>query len=467
MTQLYAIIQPIRRLGIQVWLFWCLGSLSACTQSTSISAKENAAVSIVKHPEWSVHANIYEVNLRQYTPGGTFAEFENHLPRLQEMGVRILWFMPIHPIGEVNRKGRLGSYYSVKDYRAVNPEFGTLEEFKALVEKIHSLDMYVLIDWVANHTALDNPLAVQHPDWYTKDEQENFVPPVPDWSDVIDLNYDNQELREYMIDVMKFWVQDTDIDGFRCDVAGMVPTDFWNEVRVELDRIKPVFLLAEWETPELHEQAFDMTYSWELYRLMNSIAKGEKSAAHIDAQLKKEASEYPASAYRMIFTSNHDENSWNGTVYERLGKAANTFAVLAGTLPGMPLIYSGQEAGLNKRLAFFEKDLIEWRKHDLADLYQKLLHLKTKNRALWNGEQGGAVQRIRTSNDEAVLAFVREKEGHKVLVILNLTDQEQAVTLSSAQLAGAYQDVFAEQPRTFEAQTSLNLQPWAYLVYAK
>ncbi|MCK4548385.1 MAG: alpha-amylase, partial [Candidatus Eisenbacteria sp.] len=426
----------ILRLGrASIMLTVCITLLSllvfSCEpkQTTPAKTAQPKVTSQVVHPLWSHNAGIYEVNVRQYSPGGTFAEFEKHLPRLKEMGIGILWFMPVHPIGEAKRKGTLGSYYSIKDYYAVNPEFGTLEEFTSLVSKIHEMGMHVIIDWVPNHSAWDNPLTMEHPDWYTKDEDGNMVPPVPDWSDVVDFNYDNRELWDYMIEAMKFWVRDVDVDGFRCDVAGMVPPEFWDRVRAELDAIKPVFMLAEAESPDLHTKAFDMTYAWKSFGLLNRMAESPGMVSSLDTHLKQDANAYPPDAYRMRFTTNHDENSWNGTVWERLDGGVKTFAVLTMTLPGMPLVYSGQEAGLDHRLEFFEKDLIPWRDHELEDLYSTLLNLKKENQALWNGVQGGRLLRIRTSHDRFVFAFVREKEDDGVFVLLNLSPREWVVTL--------------------------------------
>ena len=420
----------------------------------------------VRHPEWSRNASIYEVNVRQYSPGGTFAEFEEHLPRLKEMGVGILWFMPIHPIGEKNRKGTLGSYYSVKDYYGVNPEFGAMEEFKQLVDKIHGMGMYVIIDWVANHAAWDNPLTEEHPDWFIRDIHGNLVPPVDDWSDVVDLNYGNPELWYYMIDAMRFWVEEVDIDGFRCDVAGMVPLDFWNVARARLDEVKPVFILAEWEAPEAHEYAFDMTYSWGLYHLMNRIAKGLLPASAVGIYLERDREIYSPDAYRMLFTSNHDENSWNGTVFERMGRVAPGLAVLSAALDGMPLVYSGQEAGLDKRLEFFEKDEIDWRQHEMGRLYETLLNLKKHNRALWNGIAGGRAQWVHTADDKAAFAFVRQQSGDRVFVVLNLTGEAKVVSFSGDSHYGTYKDVFSDEPVSVGAETQMNLDPWGFRVLA-
>ncbi|MCD4697158.1 MAG: alpha-amylase, partial [Bacteroidales bacterium] len=341
-----------------VAILFIAGSCKQQAKKTEhVSGKETS--NIASAPEWSKNANIYEVNIRQYTPEGTFKAFESHLPRLKNMGVNILWFMPIHPIGEKNRKGSLGSYYAVKDYKAVNPEFGTLKDFKSLVKTAHDMGFKVILDWVANHTSWDNQWIYDHPEWYSKDSLGQMIAPF-DWTDVADLNYDSKPLWDAMIDALKFWVTEADIDGYRCDVAGMVPTEFWERARKELDEIKPVFMLAEAEQADHHKSAFDMSYAWELHHIFNEIAKGKKTGDDLENYFVKNDSVYPSSAFRMTFITNHDENSWNGTVMERMGKTGLTFAMLSYTLPGMPLIYSGQEVGLNKRLEFFEKDKINW-----------------------------------------------------------------------------------------------------------
>ncbi len=416
----------------------------------------------VKHPAWSHNVSIYEVNTRQYTPEGTFNAFNPHIEELKELGIGIVWFMPINPIGEKNRKGSLGSYYSVKDYKAVNPEFGTLEDFKETVKKVHEAGMYVIIDWVANHTAWDNVWVKEHPDFYTKDSLGNFVPPVADWHDVIDLNYDNKELWTAMIDAMKYWVEECDIDGFRCDVAGMVPLNFWKTARTELDSVKKVFMLAEAEGPEFHE-AFDMTYSWNLLHLMNDLAKGKTSVQAVRDYFSKEESTYPADAYRMRFTTNHDENSWNGTVFERLGDAAETFDVFTCVIKGMPLVYTGQEAGLNKRLKFFDKDTVEWSKSKYRLLYTDLLNEKTKNRALWNGDEGGRMIPVKSGKDE-VFAFVRQSGENKVYAIFNFSDKTVRTELSSDQIAGEYMNPFSEKKTRIRSKEWLELQPWDYRI---
>jgi glycosidase len=421
----------------------------------------------VIHPDWSYNKTIYEVNIRQYTKSGTFNDFNKHLPELKQMGVGILWIMPVNPIGEKNRKGALGSYYSVKDYLAVNPEFGSMDDFKNLVKNIHSMGMHVIIDWVANHTAWDNNLTKTHPDYYKKDPEGNFIAPVKDWTDVIALNYDNKELRTYMINALKFWVGECGVDGFRCDVADMIPTSFWDEVRKELNKIKPIFLLAEAEKPELQVKAFDMTYSWNVYNLMNRIALGKSNASDFYKYFKQEETLYPADDFRMRFTTNHDENSWNGTEFEHLGDAASTFATLTFLIPGMPLIYSGQETGLHKRLNFFARDPIEWKKSPFRNLYTKLVKLKLDNKAIWNGKEGGKITAVSLPGDTAVYSFIREKGNSKIFAVFNLSNQMVEKNLTSDILSGSYKNYFSGQNISFTNKEIFKLKPWEYMVFIK
>ncbi|MBE0572935.1 MAG: alpha-glucosidase C-terminal domain-containing protein [Ignavibacteriaceae bacterium] len=417
-------------------------------------------------PDWSYNNAIYEVNIRQYTEEGTIKAFEKHLPRLKELGADILWLMPIHPIGEKNRKGTLGSYYSVKDYKAVNPEFGTLEEFKSLVKMIHKMGMYVIIDWVANHTAWDHQWIEEHPEFYTQDSLGNIISPNHDWTDVADLNFDNRELWSEMIDALKSWVEKCDIDGYRCDVAGMVPTEFWIEARTELEKVKHVFMLAEWDTPEVH-LAFDMTYDWDLHHILNGIAKEEKTVIDLIEHLNNDVEEFPANAFRMQFTSNHDENSWNGTEFERLGDGVEAFAVLTCLIPDMPLVYSGQEAGNNKRLSFFEKDLVDWKDDKLFDIYSRLFQLKKNNKALQNGTLGGEMTYIKSSDEKNIFAFSRSVEKDKVLALFNLSNKPVEVELTGESLLGNFKNYFTGKLETFSGKESFELNPWEYRVYTK
>ena len=314
------------------------------------------------HPEWSRSATIYQINQRHLTPEGTFRAAEAHLPRIRDLGIDIVWLMPVHPIGELNRKGVLGSPYAVQDYLGVNPEFGTLEDLRHFVDTAHGLGLRVILDWVANHTAWDNPLVEEHPDWYARDWKGDLRPtPWWDWDDIIDLDYDNPDLRRYMTEAMKFWVRDVDVDGFRCDVAGFVPVDFWDNVRRELDEIKPVFMLAEWESRDLHVRAFDMTYGWSWNETLHKIAHGKADVEALKVYYAWNDRFYQRDAYRMLFVSNHDKNAWEGTEYEQFGDALPAAIVLSVVGEGIPLVYNGQEAGSDKRLEFFAKDVITWR----------------------------------------------------------------------------------------------------------
>lgn len=426
-------------------------------------SQDQKPVTGISHPDWSRNKVIYELNVRQFSTSGTFKAVELRLASIKDLGVGIIWLMPIQPIGEKNRKGVLGSYYSVKDYLKINPEFGTMEDFKKLVNRIHELGMYVIIDWVANHTAWDNALTQSHPEWFNRDSLGNLIPPVEGWQDVVDLNYDNKELWTYMIEAMKFWVREGDVDGFRCDVAEMVPIEFWNRAGKELNTVKPVFMLAEGEQPWLNEKAFDMTYSWNIFHAMNKIAAGQKSARYIDTLLWQEEKDYPANALRMRFTSNHDENSWNGTVFERYGGGVETFAVLSATLPGVPMIYSGQEAGMDKRLKFFDRDPIEWRINNYRRFYRRLLGLYPVNPALHKG----AMEKLATDNDDFVYAFVRSSGSKKVVVILNLSAREQKAHIRSSAIDGKMLNYFSGHRVDYDGEHDFILKPWEYHVYLK
>lgn len=418
-------------------------------------------------PEWSKNSIMYEVNIRQYTKEGTFKAFEKHLERIKELGVDIIWFMPIHEIGELNRKGSLGSYYSVKDYKSINPEFGTIEDFNSLVKKIHDLDMKVIIDWVANHTSFDHIWVEEKKfDWYNLDSNGNLQPPNgTDWWDVADLNYDNSAMKDEMIECMKFWVENSNIDGYRCDVADWVPIDFWNQCRKELDKIKDVFMLAEAENPELHKDAFDMTYGWHLHFVMNEIANGNKNSLDILDYLNNKSKDFPNDAYRLHFTSNHDENSWKGSTIERLGNSLKTFAALTVTLEGMPLIYNGQEANLSKRLKFFEKDSIDWKNYELSEFYKNLFAMKKNNQALWNGKYGGNIELISNENDSINLCFIRQKEKNKVVSFYNLSNDSTVCNVESKNLNGIYYDYETKKEVTFNDKEKISLSPWEFKIY--
>lgn len=485
-----------RYLLLNLTVFSFFFSCETAEKTEDSSTAEALAFEMPRLPDWHKNATIYEVNLRQYTPEGTFNAFATHLPRLKEMGVDILWLMPIHPVSLVKRKGELGSPYAVGDYLDVNPDIGTMDDFKALLEAIHDQGMYCIIDWVPNHTGWDNPWITAHPNWYTQDADGNIVDPLnPEtgeswgWTDVADLNYDNPDMRRGMIDAMTFWVKDIGIDGFRVDVAHSVPLDFWEDCNKELYQIKPLFMLAEAAIPDRRNSGgFVMDYAWEMHHLLNEIAKYQganrsdnkqlvqgnlvegkdqhmepKTALDIDTILAKNQEEYQQ-GYFMHFTSNHDENSWAGTEFERMGDGHLAFAVLTATFDGMPLLYSGMESAMDKQLEFFKKDDIEWGDYQYAPFYQKLFGLKHRNEALWNGDAGGALVKIPTGNDENIYAFTREKNGDKVVVIINLSAEEQALKLTGDHFEGTYSDLFSGKETTLTKDWATKMAPWTYRV---
>ena len=414
--------------------------------------------------EWADNSVIYEVNIRQYTPEGTFNAFVEHLPRLKELGVDVLWIMPIHPISEKNKKGSLGSYYAVADYKGVNPAFGTVADFNNLVEAAHSKGMKVIIDWVANHSGCDNRWTVEHPEYYTKDSTGNFVSPY-DWTDTYELDYSNPDLRKAMIDAMTYWVSELDIDGFRCDVAYEVPTDFWNEARAALDAVKPVFMLAEAEHPELNEKAFDMSYNWPLKNLMAEIASGKTTSPSyaLDSLFTLQQTKFPDSTLFMNHITNHDLNSWEGTEFDRLKGGVKAFAVLTYTVPGMPLLYTAQETGLNRAIQFFEKDPVEsWEKNEWFGFYSALNNLKRTNVALDSYGKWSDVKRFEADN-KALYAYQREAADNGVFVIMNLSDESVPVALTEMPALDGYTNVFAPQ----DNQLPETLQPWGYCVMVK
>ena len=426
----------MRHFGKSVWLGTAL-ALTAPATAPAADLPLTEGVSQVRHPAWAAHATIYEVNIRQYTPQGTFRAFEAHLPRLRRMGIDVLWIMPINPISKQQRKGTLGSPYAISDYRAVNPEFGDLNDFRHLVRAAHAQGFKVILDWVANHTGWDNVWVTQHPDWYKRNaagELEGYhYTDLSDhhqevWADVIGLDYSKPAVRAGMIDAMRYWLKNADIDGFRCDVAWTLPVDFWDQARAELDQVKPVFMLAEADTPEMQAHAFDMTYDWTLYHLLIKVARGQADARDLAALYTQPPRRYPVGAYRMTFTSDHDENSWNGTDRELYGQGADAMAVLAATLPGMPLVYSGQEDALDRRLKFFDHDPITWGTFPRAALYRHLIALKHIHPALASGMEPGNLVLIDTG-DPHIFAFRRITGRDRVRVAVNLSAKPAHVTL--------------------------------------
>lgn len=443
-------------------------AVTACTTPAPVSQTETpryapAPYVQVAHPDWATDAVIYQINTRQFTSEGTFRAAQEQLPRLKELGVDILWLMPIHPIGEVNRKGTLGSPYAIKDYFGVNPEFGTEDDFRAFVDAAHAQGLNVILDWVANHTAWDNPLATEHPDWYETDWKGDFHPtPWTDWADIIDLDYSNSELRAYKTRALKYWVEEFDVDGYRADVAGFVPLDFWETARAELNDIKPVFMLAEWQQRDLHRNAFDTTYAWAWKEAAQRIAKGQSDAGDLRGYLSEQISTWPLDAYRMLYTENHDQNAWDGSTRDIYGDAYHAMLTLSFVTEGIPLIHNGQEVGNQNQLEFFERDPIAWGdyQHPDGDLIKQLIEIKTANQALHNGASGGRIIPVSTDNPSQILSFAREKNGNRVLVLFNLSSTMASFSVTDGPAEGAWTDVFTGTGMDIDVGAETTLAPW-------
>jgi glycosidase len=424
------------------------------------------------HPEWSLDDVVYELNTRQFTREGTFAAATTHLDRLKELGVDLIWVMPIYPIGVEGRKGELGSYYAISDYKGVNPEFGTMDDFKGFVKEVHSRGMKIILDWVANHTSPD-ALWSQNKEWYRRDSLGNFVV-MYDWTDIAPLDYSNRDMRAAMIDAMSFWVRETGIDGFRCDVAHEIPADFWNEATAALETIRPdIFMLAEAEKPELQERAFDAYYGWELHSRLNGVFTGTQNADSI-RRFQARHDERFKQGFPMLFTSNHDENSWSGTEFERMGDAAPILAALTYVLPGMPLIYNGQEVGFNRRLEFFVKDSIDWTEAGgFTALYRSLNRLRHTNRALWSNGAGGSTRWLDDGARPEVLSIVRETGNNVVVALFNLSPKRVDVSVADKVFNGEFVEFSPVAPDgrgprvTLAATSTIELGPWGYKIYSR
>jgi glycosidase len=411
---------------------------------------------------WAKSSAVYEVNVRQFTKEGTFSAFSKHLPRLKEMGITVLWFMPVTPISQKERQGTLGSYYACSSYTAINPEFGTLEDFKNLVEEAHSLGLKVIIDWVANHTGCDHSWTTGHPDWYVKDDAGNFTER-NGWKDVIDLDFDSSDMRSAMVDAMKYWINECGIDGFRCDMAHLVPLDFWKDARAQCDQLKPLFWLAECEVVSYHD-VFDATYAWWWMHVTEEYAKTNDSLNTVRDVLHA-YTQYPSGAQKLFFTANHDENSWNGTEYEKYKTTAIAWAVFTCTWNGIPLVYSGQESPNKKRLAFFEKDTIEWNEPlEMEGFYTALLSLRKRNKAL----TGGETFILPSQYDNQLMAYLRKQDEDVVLVILNVSAQDRLkVDVEHEWLHGNFKNVFSGLDFSFDGKASFELQAGEYIVYER
>ena len=428
------------------------------------------------------NAVIYEVNIRQYSEQGTFEEFTKDIPMLKELGVKIIWAMPIFPISKTKRKATggdfayliedkekrdkmLGSYYAVSDYGKINPEFGTIDDFRNLVDTAHENGMYVILDWVPNHTGWDHEWITTNPEYYTQNENGEIIDPInPDsgeswgWADVADLNYDNKNMRSEMIDEMLYWIKDENIDGFRCDVASAVPLDFWEEAISKIRDEKDVFMLAEAEEPELvkGKRLFDMVYAWERHHIFNEMANEENAIEIWDKIMEKESERFESDDILMSFVTNHDENSWNGTIRERMGDASELLTALSYLSPGMPLIYSGQEYDLDHRLLFFEKDEIPKTKKIMWPLLQKLGKLKKENPALHTGIDASNYKKINVANPE-ILAFERSKGTDSVIFLGNFSKNSQ-------EMNNIFSGSFNYFNNVIENSEKLVFEPWGFKI---
>ena len=425
-----------------------------------------------KNPEWSYSAILYEMNVRQLTEEGTLRAATERLAFLRSVGVDAIWLMPIYPIGEEGRKGTLGSYYSIRDYKGVNPEFGSEEDLRHFIRTAHALGLKVLLDWVANHTARDARWITERAaEWYERDEAG--VAKVPwDWTDTAKLNYANREVWRGQIEAMRYWVEEFDVDGFRCDMAMLVPIEFWQEASAELHRIKPdVFMLAEAEEDNLFDSAFNASYQWNIHHIMCDIAKGARRVWDLRNAMHSERAKYPREAMRLSFTSNHDENSWSGSHQARFGAALDVMTAMTFLMPStMPLIYTGQEVGYDHSFEFFERDAIPasaYVENRTTELYRRLSALKHREMALAAGERGGEVIEIENNAKDCMMTFVREVRGSRVVAIVNLSPYTIHADFRTGIYAGKYIDALTGERVVLDDHVERDIAPWQYQILVK
>lgn len=425
-----------------------------------------------KNPEWSYSAILYEMNIRQFTTEGTFRAASERLPFLRSIGVDAIWLMPIYPIGEEDRKGSLGSYYSIRDYKGVNPEFGSEADLRDFITKAHALGIKILFDWVANHTARDARWISERPvDWYERDQEGRAKVPW-DWSDTAKLNYANREVWRGQIDAMRYWVEQFGIDGFRCDMAMLVPIEFWQEASAELHAIKSdIFMLAEAEEDNLFEGAFNMSYQWNIHHIMCDIAKGARRVWDLRNAMHAERQRYPREAMRLSFTSNHDENSWSGSEQSRFGRALEVMTAMTFLMPStMPLIYTGQEVGYDHSFAFFDRDPIPeevYKEGYATELYRRLADLKHSQRALDSGQRGGDVIEIENNAKDCMMTFVREVADSRVVAIVNLSPYTIHADFRTGIYAGMYRDAISGERVILDEHVERDIAPWHYQILVK
>ena len=426
-----------------------------------------------QHPEWSYGAVLYEMNVRQLTPEGTLRAAAARLEFLRDLGVDAVWLMPIYPIGEKNRKGTLGSYYSIRDYCAVNPELGTMDDFDDFVAEAHRLGMKVLMDWVANHTSRDARWIAGKPaSWYERDASGE--PAVPwDWTDTAKLDYANRDVWEAQTAAMEFWIARHAVDGFRCDMAMLVPIEFWQYAAARLRRVKPdLFLLAEAEQRNLFDDGvFDACYGWEMHHLLNDVAQQRVRVTALRDWLRADRRRYPRSAMRLAFTSNHDENSWNGSEFARMGAARGIMAAVTFVVPGgLPLIYTGQEVGYDHSFAFFDRDPIpaeSYRANAYTEFYRRLTELRHANPALAAGGRGGDMVEISNNAEDCLMTFVREVPGNQVVAVMNLSPYAIETDYYTGIYAGMYTDALTGRPSELRGHVVEPMGPWSYRILTR
>ena len=442
------------------------------TRPTSVIPQYNS-------PDWVRDAVIYQINTRVFTHEGTFQAVESHLQRIKDLGVDVLWLMPIFPISEKNRKTEpentreaFGSPYAASDFLKIHPAFGDENDLHYLVKSIHNLGMKVVLDFVPNHTGWDGDWIENHPNWFL--QKDGVIQPVTSdqgeiWADIAQLDLTNNEMREAWMKVHEYWLREFDFDGFREDCAWGIPTDYWKELRERLDKIKPVFMLAEDEVHgrEQFEVCFESNYGWGTHHFMKKIAEGAPATTlytHTE-DIKKRLGTH---GWQMNFTQNHDENTWNGTESELFGDGADCFTALTFVIEGMPLIYNGQEVSLSKRLNFFHDDEIDWSGVSREDFFKKLIDLKHNERALWNGEYGAPLEKIENSSEEFIYSFRRRyyKDGFhsNVVCIFNLSNKPAHTILAIGNRKELLSDYFTNQEITIDSKKTIYLDAYEYKI---
>ncbi len=464
-----------RRFGLAALLILLLSILA----HQSLAQESGELQARVSRP-WVRDGVIYEIFPRAFSSQGNFNGITARLDDLKSLGVTILWLMPIHPIGQEKKKGTIGSPYAVRDYYGINPDYGTKEDFKRLVTEAHRRGMKLIIDIVANHTSWDSVL-MKHPEFYVHDATGRITYP-HDWSDVAKLNYDNPELRRYMTDMLKYWIREFDLDGFRCDVAEEVPTDFWENARGELETLRPdIVMLAEGHKAELLRKAFDLDYSWPLHSALTNVSQGRARASELRDEWIKEFKEWPRGALHMRFSDNHDERR----AIARFGEpAALAASALMFTLDGVPLLYNGMEVGDTTESgapALFEKLPVFWpiaeRRPEFPRFYKQMIALRKSSNAL----RRGSLEWLRASDESRVLSFIRRSTDEEVLVAINLSNRPFSGTIAAGKAAG-YRDITpnVSQPQPPDAPPTetarakppvglpaISLDAWGYRIFRR